>query len=267
MSVTVKFRGVMLFCTETRDGKTFVRDVFLPDGDHVVPPDGTERGDEFYHLDGTRARPHYARIVVAAEDNWPQYYAIRGKCVSIGSTDTEPPEVSDVLNSFANLDRLAAHGPASPLRLRAPLPAQTHVRLGTPSVPVTPDDIYGSEIDFRLGKQTQLALGVSLTFDAPCVIAVSDAPALRIPDGATVWICNYDKEMPALSDLDGQSAPTEPSIVDHDFKWLYALVEPLTSKLPVWAGGYLPAPEWSEPDGISARTISVSTCFPGRISK
>ena len=77
---------------------------------------------------------------------------------------------------------------------------------------------------------------------------------------------NFDMSEPGADDLENQYDSTEELIVDHDFKWLYALLRPGSGTLYEWGGGTLPAPYWHRDGTAETRGIRVSTCLGARMS-
>lgn len=122
---------------------------------------------------------------------------------------------------------------------------------------------------FFFAGATPLGLGLALEYASKLTITSRIAGvyvALNVPDGPTVYIYNFDMSEPSANDLENQYDSTEELIVDHDFKWLYALLRPGSGTLYEWGGGTLPEPYWHRDGTAETRGIRVSTCLGARMS-
>lgn len=269
MAVTVQFRGVVLFCTNDGETSTLLQDVRVPDCEDVVPPFGSKRGNDCFHLDGTLARPHYAGILVAMNGKTLMRLPLRGSQVFIGDIDGATPDVTEAIGRVADISSLVGAAQQETLELDPDAVPSATVTLGPSNGKAPAVSMLTSGLNFTLAGAEKLTLGLAFEYESSIQLTTRvngiDVP-VTIPDAATVFVYNFDSPDPDAHQLEHQQPPTEPFMVDHDFKWIYTLLRPKSGPLFAWDLGALPAPFWSRSAGIEARGIRVSTCFPGRIS-
>jgi hypothetical protein len=269
MQITVSFRGVMLFRTQRGASGDFLEDVLLPDCDGTRPPEGSGFAGGYLHLDGTRATPHYAGLLLAKGSGSATNISIRGAEVHIHDGGASNVHLGGSVASIADLASVTPPGSATRLVVRPSAVVGARVRVSAGSMPTVHQ--VPSDYDFAFGTIVPLTLGFTLTFASSITVDVTQSgvvtPPLKLSDGDRLYVYNYDDPNPTEDQLTRQHATADPFVIDHDFKWLYALVQPQNGDtLAKWAMGYLPAPFWPSPTRAPSgiRTISVSTCFPAR---
>jgi hypothetical protein len=272
--MNVVFRGVMLFCSQGHGDDTILREVILPDCEDRIPPFGSKHGDQFYHLDDTRAVPHYAGILVATKKEQAKYYQIRGVDVTIGDVAADPPKIGEKIKGFANTGDIKENGDL----LEVDWDARRSSRITLGAGPSDNDHVKAKQpryYKFKVKNQGNLHNSLTLTYpnDAKIKTSSNEFPEIPVPADATVYIYNFDDPEPTVKELEGEKPTTKPFIIDHDFKWIYSILKPTREiELDEWAEGYLPAPQWLRSSAnddefkiLERRAITVSTCFPGWI--
>ena len=275
MAVTVHFRGVMLFRMGSGGASDSLIEALVPDCEGATPPCGTSDKYGVHHLDGTIAREHFSRMLIEPADSTIKrsYIDLRGATVEIGDMSGGNIPLNRHITGFADAAAIVPpDGSGDLLELDPNARAATMIVVRTQpgDAPVVSHAVAGHQ--FKLDKQAPLSLALQMEFTAGLAITVRgpiETVALHVADNTHVFIYNYDKPEPTVSELTTESWPNVPFVIDHDFKWLYSLLRPKSLKpLDEWACGYLPAPIWqrsSSPEGVGVRCVSVSTCFPARI--
>jgi hypothetical protein len=266
----VEFRGVMLYCTELVDGARRLSQVLLPDAEGTSPPFDPEIDGRISHLDGSLAVPHYAGILVVPKTGSSSIIPISGARVQFKTDDAGTPDVTAVIEQFACLGR--ASGPGDPLVVKpfnvsADGPSQILVDAGSALSTMIPLGLAGYTSEF-LGKSDP-ALSLALTITSPLSLVITrpdGTTTTPIADDTRLYVFNYDQPFPDVEALHRVTPPSGGQLVDDDFKWIYALVKPKTGDLKKWSKGTLPAPTLRKIGSpVSARFITVATCWPGWI--
>jgi hypothetical protein len=259
MSVTVVFRGVMLFHVQ---GEEF-KQVLMPRCAGVVPPYGyTERG-RTYHLDGSEARPHYPRMLIASATETVDLVDLDNSEVAIGSGNLQYWGVaSEFVNCAATGDVVGKGSSSLELDPDVTPAARVVIHEADTALAKLP-----AEYKCKMGEQ-EPAHVLEFEYPSPLEIVVTRGASLEtrftIESGLTVYILNVDVPEPTVKDVTDETPTNLPVLIDHDFKWIYSLLKPVSGDdLMRWANGSLPAPVLNR--GISPATITVSTCFPGWI--
>lgn len=256
---TIEFWGVMLFVI--RSG--VLVEVVFPDT-RIDPPGNNKGNDPKKHHDGEIARPHFpAFLHVRANGSEKSHDLSDAQLVFAGGRHLIAAHELDALPdvSTASSGNLA-HNDATPVA------ATVSMRL--PSEAAVSFEFPGK--DFCMpdsGRACPLVLRLTLNGDVTvCITAKGEVSSIQLQSGDTGIIHHSDVPQPSLQELRKPRSPKpiDGKIVDHDFKWLYALTSPQPGKshfteLP------LPAPTYALPDPAPLAVPSVSTCFPGRIGK
>lgn len=250
----------MLF--HCRDGR--VEEVLLPNCLDHHPPEGRGHGTGMEHLDFTHAALHYSGIHTPIYGVHP-YHPLRDAKVTIAEEGaTEPPECS--LAKLAHLDnarwRLDASHPRSVVKL---LGGTVSTKYGPDTVPATSATRGSRHFTFDGGIVHD---HVEIRYEAPVTIDIAGQRPLRLTDG-DVYVYDFDLPNPNERQLsEGRPHNNPREIVDHDFKWLYALVYPRTGGNRREAtDGHLAAPVSDNAGDFEVLTIFVSTCFPAVIDE
>jgi len=105
------------------------------------------------------------------------------------------------------------------------------------------------------------------------VRGIADPINITLEPDESAYIYNHDKPKPSEKEMIGDRIPCTPGapLEDHDFKWLYQLLEPPKGNWDDWRGPHrLPAPLTqcpaapATPIGAEPKAPTVSTCFGGR---
>lgn len=239
------FAGVMLF---ERSGDELSR-VLLPDAEFVTPKEGDHDSvyDTSTHLDGFRAARHYPRLVVERSGK-RKLYSLQYTRLTIGSHDTG----ESLWPEWRLLAKLSDYGlvpDATGYSCEVNLTGAFRVRARESTQFRFRDQWITDRVE---AEASQVALTLTravgeLTID------------LDAQDKA--WVLSSDVPLPS-GNLD-KKVKVSKGHIDHDFKWLYSLLQPADSgTLKEWmmTRGFdqLPAPMYT-----GDRAASVSTCFPG----
>lgn len=271
MSVAVTFCGIMLYITKKDGARTALDYVLIPECENAVPP-FSEPGR---HLDGSPAFPHYAGIVVEYADSSIRHWSIGGALVRLSDTadaaNVRAPDFTAASGTVASLHDAPSMGSQANLQLNAHRGSAARIDFGLQPVACGSrflqvpgyDAYWPSQRAPRTRNPHHYVLidpagALTITIARPG----SDTPeTVDLTNATHVFIYNFDVKDPRPDQLLGHSMPNLPLIIDHDFKWLYALVSPKTGDLTTWSDGYLPAPRLKQ-QAIVPRLISVSTCWP-----
>lgn len=258
MEVKVVFRGIMLF--EVRKGQV-VR-AYLPATDRPAPGQ-YECGK---HFDGSTAIEHFPGLLHYSK-NLGRNYPLHQNRVAF---ELPSPPTTELLTG-SSIDKIAdlaqpKYSPCGELGMCG-TSSVSFVDMKFPVAPrkvETPTEVDVG-VEFRLYPGSPaLAHRLELTFDCSLKVGINDGtPAFELQNGDELFIYNADKLSPDRDYLITSREITDELIVDHDFKWLYSLTKPKNGSFEDWASDGLPCPKWRRSGG--PRTVSVSTCFPGRI--
>ena len=264
MPITLEFRGVMLMCVEGPPEARLLRNILIPECEDTIPPFGSREGNIRYHLDGSVADAHYAGIMIIAPGAWPRHYPIRGSQVTIAGTRPGRPDVTAGIGKSHGLAAVTSPGGAGPLHVATSIPGATTLNLSliaTKCEPIFPDLGAGS---LKLGVEDNLPSGLRLTIDDAVTIQVAPengtALGIEVPANCRIIVYNADKQDPTPEDLVRIHLPINDFAVDHDFKWLYSLLEPDNATIAEWSHGCLPAPVYTRDRKMSIACPRVSTC-------
>jgi hypothetical protein len=264
MPITLEFRGVMLMCVQGPPEKRELSHILIPECEDAIPPFGSREGAVRYHLDGSVADAHYAGIMIIAPGEWPRHYPVRGSQVTIAATRPGRPDITAGIGKSHGLAAVTSPGGAGPLHVAATSAGTTTVHLSltaTKCEPILPELGTGS---LKLGVEDNLASGMQLTIDDAVTIQVTPENGtplgIEVPANCRIIVYNADKQNPAPQDLVRIHLPINDFAVDHDFKWLYSLLEPVDDTLAEWSHGCLPAPVYTRDRKMSIACPRVSTC-------
>jgi hypothetical protein len=273
MAISVFFRGPSLFVL----GTGVINEVLLPDGKRTIFNGGVK--DK--HPDNSNAKKHHAGLLVLTADGG---IALRKSLYRKRVTVRDPSDAGACTTetSFAKVVPLSAltNGPdaSKHLKLLSPGPdywtrvaAAVHLEGGT----------IGSEEDSDLvfefpkthnpsapgPQQIPLIARWTPTGTEAEIVVESvndDDTELTIPlaDGQVAWIYNFDSKEPFPADMGKPKKPCKKPgrLEDHDFKWLYQLLDPPGGDWQKWLEKQpLPAPLSECPVVIKSDTAAAGT--------
>jgi hypothetical protein len=254
MAIEVLFRGPVLYLT--RDDRA--EGTLLPDAERVIADD---KGNEGHHADGTPAKPHYAGLVIYSDKGHRTEVFradLRKKIVTL-VTDTNPTcQLAAEFGQIVPLDDMANAEMGAPMTLLSTGDTDYWTRVSTRVVfrggrlsPGLP-----SEALFEVAKLTAFQkpqpIPLAATWSSESTTAFiqtcnpdgSGFQQLRLDDGASAFVYNWDERIPNASDL-----TTLPKCVagitafeDSDVKWLYQLFNPPARDFTTWLGSGNPLP-------------------------
>jgi hypothetical protein len=271
----IHFRGIMLFRTE--DG--VISEALFPDTTRRPPGRYHNHTGEKKHHDGEKAVDHHPGVVHWRRPGDEESHTITGVVTFGGGSERVS---ADVLRDFPEMSSLKGE----PLEYDQDAPVAARIDLAFPS-PVTAS-IQLPEQHFYLNSANAVPLVLKLSFDDPVSVIVDGDLKFILNDDEVAIIHHFDHENPTRRRLEHERTITATQCIDHDFKWIYALLKWRTSgDIGDWVDndGEFPAPTWSSAgrsqsaeswfrvllDRLLGRdpkgpvTIRVSTCFPGWI--
>jgi len=288
MTIAVHFRGPSLFVTH--GGKL----------DRVLIPDA-RKGVPDRHPDGDVAKRHYAGLLVLRGSGAEVgRFSLHGKIVTVSDGTAVSCDLDPTFNRTVPLDELAnGPDPAKHLRLiRADtnddywerVAARIRIQGGTLSTvePASKEFVFHFPKAFNPKPPPEQRIPLLTTWhtEAPRarieirdVRGVAEPIDIALEPDESAYIYNHDKPKPSEREMIGDRIPCKPKepLVDHDFKWLYQLVDPPDGDWAEWLGEEkLPAPltecpplpKGAAPSGtgadIAPKQPDVSTCFGGR---
>ena len=273
------FRGPMMVLTDLET----VRSILIPDG-AKMPPNGT-------HPDRSLARPHYAGILVVSSTN-PTVVKLQvdlnGHRVMVSDGTTTDCQAQPRLARVPDLNAMINQGPdkvrlASAIDLEEKAAASI-VLIGGGLEPIDPP---ASALPYTLPtpggtppRPAPILPVLEWTPDrAEATIEISRLDGsgwttYSVASDDVVLIYNWDVKHPRLVDFVVHpitACPAGKVIVDHDFKWAYALLVAPGNDWDAWlrdvAGGKLPAPEIRCTRAIDAQVRAAIAAPTARSSK
>lgn len=294
MTIAVHFRGPTLFVTR---GATLDR-VLIPDGRRTIFKNGVP--DK--HPDNDKTKRHYAGLLVLRGSGGEVgRFSLHGKLVTVSDGTAAACALDPSFNRTVPVHELTnGPDPARHLRLiRADddddywerVAARVRLWGGT----MRTVDPGPREFEFRFPatfnprppRPRRIPLLTTWHTEAPKVqIAIRDVRGIADPievalePDESAYIYNHDKPRPSEREMIGDRTPCKPGaeLEDHDFRWLYQLLDPPKGDWDDWLKGEkLPVPQTECPAESSApgasptsttsdseaKHPSVSTCFGG----
>jgi hypothetical protein len=281
MSIAINFRGVAVFVQKSQTNQ--VEEVLFPSAEDPDngPPDGEVADDgSALHADLTRANHHYAGLLIRSPGvpaTYRKLFRTRVEFSDGQSSNTQQgfagnfPLLKDATTGKQHglsllLDRESDRVATRILFSGGTLEADTP-DAGEPAFSL--DDHFGGSTPAKpySTSATWRTPSTSLTIQITPLDTLAPAESIVIPDRSAVYIYHFDNGLPSENEL------TRPirlrckhRAVDHDFKWIYKLLEKGSfSNWPDWLGGHdFPAPMAPCPgrSGLHVRLVPVSTCFP-----
>lgn len=273
----IHFRGIMLFRTENG----VIREAVFPDTKKRPPGKYHNDNGKKKHHDGEVAVDHYPGIVHWRNEREEESHEINNRVTFGGGRE----EVSaDVLKDFPKMSSLKSER----LEYDSTAPVAATIEMTFPSRPTA--SVVLPEQRFYLNSEVPIPLVLKLSFDDPITIMVDGRPKCTLKDKEVAIIHHFDNPHPTTKQqLEDEHKIYDDECIDHDFKWLYALLkwknpgdigdwvyQVKDFPAPVWRRGYPPTPGksrlrlwWERLLGRDPnpplRAVSVSTCFPGWI--
>lgn len=286
MIFTIHFRGVALFASKGNH----IREVLFPNAETSPPPEGVKKkvkdenenvvAEVMSHADHTPAPKHYAGALLAGPNGGTSYRKLLHRHVVIGDVNGAGADINGALRTDLPplVDVITI--PEYELRLLDPAdrfdPARVATRfsLGMGAICSEQQSGYPWELDGgKCGGSVPPAKffnGVKLTIEAraPFDIAVTDFTGktqadetIRLDaDHPEVYFYNFDSGMPSIKELTTPDHDDPDYEIDHDFKWIYRLLNRVNPELDTWM-------KWLEHDPFPAPSkaftglITVSTCY------
>jgi hypothetical protein len=289
MEFTIHFRGVALFAA--KDEK--IKEVLFPNAETELPPEGTmERikdadgnviAEVMFHADKTPAPRHFAGALIVGPNGAAEYRKLLHRHVVIGAGDGAdikgrlkkdlPPLVDVITVPKYLLKLLPTADRFDPVRVA------TRFSLNT-------GDIFSehqARIDWELdgGKRggkvpgekffagTRVKIQANETFEIQVTDFTGQTNAderIRLDkDHKDVYFFNFDTGTPTRSGLDKPDHDDVDYRIDHDFKWIYQLMDRQDAAMHEWHkwldNDPFPAPARAATTGPESRLIPVSTCY------
>ena len=246
MGVEIHFLGALLFVGRGNQ----LEHVLLPNGE--TDPDwvgGQPNKKLWTHPDGSTAKAHYAGLTVArqSQPRRPEFISLRDGCtVNIGSGGV--PIAQRWKDMIPDLSAHPLNPTSNALASTVTLGGQAAVTRSGPE-----------ERRFGFKNKNQYVLGLKVVFDAPTltiVIAGAGQPAIiDVAQDDYVAVYNYDYPYPSQEQLElrNELVCDGKQVIDHDFKWLYSLLD---------SGNDYSAPSAS---CVAPKILTpfVSSCFSG----
>jgi hypothetical protein len=273
----IHFRGIMLFRTENG----VIREAVFPDTRRRPPGKHHNSSGPKKHHDDTEAIDHHPGVVHWRSQSDQRSYRINS-AVTFGGGSEEVS--SDVLADFPEMSSLKDER----LEYDPEAPVAATIGLTFPSTPTA--SVVLPVQRFYLNSAQAIPLVLKLSFDDPLAITVDGHQTFTLKDDEVAIIHHFDKPHPTTREqLEEEREIEDDECVDHDFKWIYALLKwKHTGDIGEWVDEVqdFPAPSWNRADpsdpllnrlrtwldrllGRDPRppvvTVSVSTCFPGWI--
>lgn len=284
MEYTIHFRGVAVF---VRSDDT-ITEVLFPNAETSTPPEGTKHPvtdpddgtvltEYMLHADGTPAPKHYAGALIIGPNAERTYRKLFRRAVRIGdgggaritgALRRELPPLVDVIDVPEYALRLLEAGQRSD-------PARVATRISLEGTIFSEHQstlkwgLYGGRRGGSIDDNRFFA-GAKVIFNAPDPfdILVTDLTGQTGADETIrldrnhreVYFYHFDSALPTVDQLTKPDHADPDFDVDHDFKWVYALLNRVNPDMDTWVkwldGDKFPAP-------VRAPTlVPVSTCFP-----
>ena len=295
MAIEIYFRGVAMFVCGP--GNKTVAKVLLPNAEQDPIDKKTDRNGGVAHADNTRAIRHFAGLLIPRPDG-DEYRRLRGLDVKfvVDNDDGDATIDEGFITQIPSIKR-ATNGEGFELAL---LPSKeetpsargrviTRIRaLGGHLSALDPGEAPRFSIDGHHAKDKKdippqqyapavvwrprtAAKSVTIALADP---SEPDSDPIRITldeKRPTAFFYNFEHGLPTKAQLEHQGfdTPCNGHLVDHDFKWLYKLMDRTNEELHDWPrwlsrfGGVFhdfPAPK-SPCHEVNIALPSVSTCF------
>jgi len=273
----IHFRGIMLFRTENG----VIREAVFPDTKRRPPGKYHNDNGRKRHHDGQDAIDHHPGVVHWRSQSDQRSYKINS-AVTFGGGSEEVS--SDVLVDFPEMSSLKGER----LEFDPDAPVAARIELVFPSTATA--SVILPEQHFYLNSTHAVPLVLKLSFDDPVTVSVDGHPKFTLENDEVAIIHHFDEPHPTTRErLEEERTIAEDQCIDHDFKWIYAVLKwKTTGDIGDWVDEVhdFPAPSWSRAgpsssgksrfrvwlDRLLGRdpsppvvTVSVSTCFPGWI--
>jgi hypothetical protein len=289
MMFTIHFRGVAVFASKGDK----VTEVIFPNAETVdSPPEGRREKvkdangnvitEVMFHADGTPAPRHFAGALIIGRNQVSTYRKLLHRRIEIGTGSgaqikgalkKEIPPLYDVITHPDYKLSL----PNEPGR-RDPKRVATRIMLYTGDIHAEQQSnanwvINGGNAGGITTPERYFA-GARLMIDSadPTLrIQVKTLEGVTIPDEAIelnqdqreMYLYNFDAGVPSEGDLTNPEQHDPDYNVDHDFKWVYQVLDRVAK--PTWkdwlGGGAFPCPVRIPTGGFSMMLIPVSTCY------
>jgi hypothetical protein len=286
MIFTIHFRGVAVF---TRNDN-HIKEVLFPNAETSLPPEGTKEkikdknenvlAEVMLHADGTPAPKHFAGALIVGPNGEITYRKLLHRHVLIIDDDSDGPEIKGSLRTDIPPLVDAITVPKYRLRLLDPGersdPARVATRFSLSTGGIYSDQQSGYPWELDGGKRGGLIparkffVGAKLKIQAeePFDIKVTDFTGkthadetIRLDaDHPEVYFYNFDSGMPSIADLTTPDHDDPDYEVDHDFKWVYQVLNRVSPDLDTWVK-WLDGDPFPAPSKAFKGLITVSTCY------